>query len=65
MARLTAPAVLNFRQALLETYAVNGRMNQALLEHLDPGAWRPKPPGARDVPSLRASLASTTSAASG
>jgi hypothetical protein len=29
---------LDFRQALLETYAVNDRMNQVLLEHLDPGA---------------------------
>ncbi len=37
--------VLDFRQAMLETYAVNDRMNQVVLEHLDPGAWRAKPPG--------------------
>src|ERR1019366_4367613 len=45
MARLSAPAAIDFRQALLETYAVNERMNQILLEHLDPGAWRAQPPG--------------------
>src|SRR5437867_418429 len=45
MARLAAPAAIDFCQALLETYAVNDRMNQILLEHLDPGAWRAKPPG--------------------
>ncbi len=38
---------LDFRQALLETYAVNDRMNQVLLEHLDPRAWRAKPPGGK------------------
>jgi uncharacterized damage-inducible protein DinB len=47
MARPAAPAALDFRQALLETYAVNDRMNQVLLEHLDPGAWRAKPPGGK------------------
>jgi uncharacterized damage-inducible protein DinB len=30
---------------LLETYAVNDAMNQILLEHLDPRAWRADPPG--------------------
>jgi uncharacterized damage-inducible protein DinB len=30
---------------LLETYAVNDLMNQHLLAHLDPRAWRAKPPG--------------------
>jgi uncharacterized damage-inducible protein DinB len=35
----------DFRQVLLETYAVNDRMNQLVLEHLDPRAWRAKPPG--------------------
>ena len=44
MARLAAPAAIDFCQALLETYAVNDRMNQILLEHLDSGAWRAKPP---------------------
>ena len=36
MARLAAVPVPDFRQALLETYAVNDRMNQLLLEHLTP-----------------------------
>jgi uncharacterized damage-inducible protein DinB len=30
---------------LLEAYAVNDRMNQVMLEHLDPRAWRAKPLG--------------------
>lgn len=34
-----------FREALLETYAVSDRMNQLILEHVDPRAWRAKPPG--------------------
>ena len=32
---------------LLETYAVNDAMNQLLLKHLDPLAWRAEPPGPR------------------
>ena len=44
MTRLAAPAAIDYRQALLETYAVNDRINQILIEHLDPGAWRAKPP---------------------
>jgi uncharacterized damage-inducible protein DinB len=35
----------DLRQVLVESYAVNERMNQIVLEHLDPGAWRAKPPG--------------------
>jgi uncharacterized damage-inducible protein DinB len=30
---------------LIETYAVNDAMNQILLAHLDPRAWRADPPG--------------------
>lgn len=45
MARLAAPAAIDFRQALLETYAVNDRINQMLIDHLDPGARRAKPTG--------------------
>jgi len=30
-------------KVLLETYAINDAMNQLLLEHLDPRAWRCKP----------------------
>ena len=32
-------------QVLVEGYAVNERMNQLVLEHLDPAAWRAKLPG--------------------
>lgn len=35
------------REALLETYAVNDAMNQLLLEHLDPRAWRAELPGTK------------------
>jgi uncharacterized damage-inducible protein DinB len=34
----------DLRQVLLETYAANGAMNQLLLAHLDPRAWRALPP---------------------
>jgi len=33
------------REVLLEIYAANDRMNQVLLEHLDPRAWRARLPG--------------------
>src|SRR6266496_742954 len=45
MPRVRALPTPEFRQALLETYAVNQRMNQLVLEKLDPQAWRAKPPG--------------------
>ena len=45
MARTTSAPTVGFREALLETYAVNDRMNQLVIEHLDPRAWRAKPPG--------------------
>jgi uncharacterized damage-inducible protein DinB len=32
-------------QGLIESYAVNERMNQIVLEHLDPAAWRAQLPG--------------------
>ena len=35
----------DFHQVLLETYAINERMNQKILDHLDPRAWHAKPPG--------------------
>jgi uncharacterized damage-inducible protein DinB len=34
-------------QVLVESYAVNERMNQIVLEHLDAAAWRAKPPGGK------------------
>src|SRR5215470_15922317 len=45
MARAPALPTADFRQALLETFAVNDRINQLILEHLDARAWRAKPPG--------------------
>jgi uncharacterized damage-inducible protein DinB len=36
--------LLDIGQGLSETYAVNDRMNQLILEHLDPRAWRAKAP---------------------
>ena len=32
-------------QAAVQIFAANDRMNQMLIEHLDPAAWRAKPPG--------------------
>ncbi len=32
-------------QSLSESYAVNDRMNQLVIENLDPRAWQAKPPG--------------------
>jgi uncharacterized damage-inducible protein DinB len=45
MTRAAALPIADFRRSLVETYAVNDRMNQLVLEHLDPRAWRAKPPG--------------------
>ena len=45
MARPPALPTPGFRQGMLETYAVNDRLNQLILDHLDPRAWRAKPPG--------------------
>jgi len=45
MARKQTAVPLDCCQALVESYAVNERMNQIVLEHLDPAAWRAKLPG--------------------
>jgi uncharacterized damage-inducible protein DinB len=45
MARARALPTSDFRQVLLETFAVNDRINQLILENLDPRAWQAKPPG--------------------
>lgn len=45
MARAAALPNPDFCRTLLETYTVNERMNQLILENLDPHAWRAKPPG--------------------
>ncbi|HUJ20940.1 MAG TPA: DinB family protein [Bryobacteraceae bacterium] len=38
---------LDLKRAILETYAVNERANQYLLESLDERAWRAEPPGGK------------------
>ena len=44
-AQIDAGAAL--RQVLVESYAINERMNQIVLEHLDPAAWRARVPGSK------------------
>src|SRR5262252_3506743 len=44
MAKIATPDSEAHR-VMAEAYAVNDRMNQLVLEHLDPHAWRAKPPG--------------------
>jgi uncharacterized damage-inducible protein DinB len=46
MTKILAPAQETHR-VMAEAYAVNDRMNQLVLEHLDPRAWRAKPHGKR------------------
>jgi uncharacterized damage-inducible protein DinB len=45
MARNSTLTDADFRRSLLETYAINERMNQLILERLDARAWRAKPAG--------------------
>jgi uncharacterized damage-inducible protein DinB len=45
VAHLSIAPTPEFSQVLLETFAVNERLNQLLLEHLDPRVWQAKPPG--------------------
>jgi uncharacterized damage-inducible protein DinB len=40
-------ALVQIRDALLETYAINDAMNQLLLAYLDPRAWRAQAPGVK------------------
>jgi uncharacterized damage-inducible protein DinB len=47
MPRRAATPVSDPYQVLVEAHAVNERMNQVLLEHLDPRLWRAKPSGAK------------------
>ena len=47
MPRPQAAVALDMGQVLAESYAVNDRMNQIVIEHLDLRAWRAKPPGDR------------------
>src|SRR5260370_9414885 len=40
-------------RAAVQTFAVNDRMNQILIERLDPTAWKAKPPGkTRTIPAI-------------
>jgi uncharacterized damage-inducible protein DinB len=54
------PASPDIREVLLETYAVNDAMNQLLLAHLDPRAWRAQLPvskrGGRTIAAIFAHL---------
>lgn len=45
MPRTAALPAPDFLAALLETYAVNDRMNQIIIDRLDPLVWRAKSPG--------------------
>jgi uncharacterized damage-inducible protein DinB len=56
MARSAVLPGSEFCQSLLETYAVNERMNQRILEQLDPQAWRAKDLG-RNVRTIAAIFA--------
>lgn len=47
MARIAAAPATECSRVMAEAYAVNDRMNQLVLEHLDPRAWRAKPPGGK------------------
>jgi uncharacterized damage-inducible protein DinB len=45
MPRPSGMPAFDFPQEALQAYALNDRMNQLLLEHLDSRAWRAKSPG--------------------
>jgi uncharacterized damage-inducible protein DinB len=45
MRQLLNEPLVQIRDVVLENYAVNDKINQLILEHLDPDAWRAKPPG--------------------
>jgi hypothetical protein len=45
MPRPSGVPASDFPQHTLQAYALNDRMNQLLLEHLDSRAWRAKSPG--------------------
>ena len=47
MPRSPTAVALDLGQALAESYLTNDRMNQIVLQHLDPRAWRATPPGKR------------------
>lgn len=45
MSRPAFARVPDLHQGMQEAFAVNDRMSQIVLEHLDPGAWRTQLPG--------------------
>ena len=45
MPKVSKPDRIQLRDDLLKIYAINDAMNQLLLAHLDPRAWRAQPPG--------------------
>jgi uncharacterized damage-inducible protein DinB len=47
MAEVRTDGARDLGQELVESYLVNDRMNQVMLEHLEPRAWRAKLPGDR------------------
>ena len=47
MPRPACTSAPHLRQGIQETYAVNDRINQLLLERLDPRAWRAAMPGSK------------------
>lgn len=47
MTRSKDDSGVDLARVLVESYAVNERMNQLVLEHLDPDAWRAKLPGSK------------------
>jgi uncharacterized damage-inducible protein DinB len=47
MARSQANDGFDFCRVMVESYAVNERMNQILLDYLDPTAWRAQLPGTK------------------
>ena len=47
MARSQANGGFDFCNVMVESYAVNERMNQILLDYLDPSAWRAQLPGTK------------------
>ena len=43
-------------RSAVQIFAANERMNQMLIEHLDPAAWRAKPPTAKPPGSIRKTM---------
>jgi uncharacterized damage-inducible protein DinB len=51
---LSSPIASDFAQEMAQAYALNDRMYQLIVEHLDPKAWRAKPPngGGRTIAAI-------------